>query len=230
MDTTPDHSAGSQVFNTTEILELILAQLHVRYSLHLQAVCRSWRDSIQTSPATKEALFLRPRKPNIVYLSSERDGTTMPEWPKPKITELGDLVPYEEAKASGQSFLIPATVNNLLPYRHKHMNTNGSWSICDRVHPEGLQPNTSFAVSLAALRAVHPVHRQMFLSQPPSKRVEVDYNRRIVSLEDDKGITIAKLLEYLEQNPAPPHADVGLWMRDVVFMRPEKINSLTATI
>jgi len=112
----------------------------------------------------------------MVYLSSERDGTTMPEWPKPKIMELGDLVSYEEAKRSGQSFLIPATVNNLLPYRHKHMNTNGSWSICNLVHPEGLVPNTSFAVSLAALRAVHPVHRAMFLSQPPSKRVEVDYN------------------------------------------------------
>jgi len=52
--------------------------------------------------------------------------------------------------------------------------------------------------------------------------------RRIVLLEEEKGITIAKLLEYVEQNPAPPHADVGLWMRDVVFMRADKLQSLTS--
>jgi len=55
--------AVAQVFDTKELLEAILKELHIIKLFTVQRVCVAWRDTIERSPSLQQALFMRPVGP-----------------------------------------------------------------------------------------------------------------------------------------------------------------------
>ncbi|KAK4898588.1 hypothetical protein LTR27_003760 [Elasticomyces elasticus] len=62
--------ATQKVLNLPELLEAILLQLPIRDLLFAQKICRTWKTTINTSPAVKKALFFAPGTVNDVRYNS----------------------------------------------------------------------------------------------------------------------------------------------------------------
>ena len=72
--------ATEAVFNTTELLEDVLALLPLLSLLRVQAVSKQWRDCIKTSTLLQQKLFLKPTKEEKVWLV---DITNLPAQAQP---------------------------------------------------------------------------------------------------------------------------------------------------
>lgn len=72
--------AAQKVFDTTELMETILAFLPLPSLLRVQVVCQQWRDVTRVSSLLQQKLFLRPSKDDTIWLV---DITNLPAQDRP---------------------------------------------------------------------------------------------------------------------------------------------------
>lgn len=232
-----------RVLGTTELHEQIMLSLPWRSIFRAQAVSKSWRNITQHSLAIRQALFQVPAKPAMVWtlVDKEAESPTGPGGsaggllgPAAGLSELHSLMRINEADEIGVEYLVQAKINGIVPYRHLHFSqrldsSHAVWSFCNHVHPDGLPAETALSTNVNNIKRMHPAYRNTFLSQPPSKVVEVGvYGGRSEALiekimcEDAIGITFQHVLDAVEKLQAARGiacSTVALWMKDVSFVR-----------
>ncbi|KAK3070046.1 hypothetical protein LTR53_011140 [Teratosphaeriaceae sp. CCFEE 6253] len=236
-----DVPACARVLGTNELLEQILIRLPLKSIVRTQAISRAWRDLINHSSIVQQALFLAPAKPRMVWTLVDKEvkspngpGGSGLLGPAAAVTELSTLMTIDEAKDNGAGYLIQAKVNGVLPYRHLHFSqrldsSHAVWSFCNQIHPESLPAETAFSTNINAIKRLRPVCRDMYMTQPPSKIVEIGvYGGGSLALvgkvvcEDPVGITFQHVIDVvgkLQATRAIACVEVAFWMNDVSFVR-----------
>ncbi|KAK0852689.1 hypothetical protein LTS02_012260 [Friedmanniomyces endolithicus] len=237
-----DTTACERVLGTAELHELLLLKLPLRPLLCVQAISRSWRDAIKSSPALKQALFLVPGKPTKVWTLTDKPaespkgpGGNGVLGPPALFTELDRLVSIDEAKDTGCEYLVQAEMNDIIPYQHLHfsqrLNSEYSiWGVCTDVHPDGMPAETGILMAIKTIRKMHPLHRSMYICQPPCRVVEFGVYGGVsqalvgrIVCEDAVGVTFQQLWDevarYQAEHWTSACTEVALWMKDVSFVR-----------
>ena len=247
-----DAAPCARVFGTTELQEQILLKLPLRSVLRAQGVSRCWRDLIKYSSMLRQALFLTPAKPTMVWTLADKEaespsgpGGSGLLGPAAGLHDLDELVPIREAEDVGIEYVIQAKANGIVPYRHLHFSqrldsSHAVWSFCNYIHPDGPPAETAFSTNINAIKRLHPAYKGMYLSQPPSKAVEMGVYgggsqaliEKIV-MEDPVGVTFQRILDAVERLQAARRTiaclEVALWMKDVSFVlrRPMPVQGVT---
>ncbi|KAK0322712.1 hypothetical protein LTR82_006168 [Friedmanniomyces endolithicus] len=237
-----DTTACERVLGTAELHEQVLLKLPLRHLICAQAISRSWRNAIKSSPALRQALFLMPAKPTRAWSLADKpaespkgpDGNGV-LGPPARFTELDRLVNIDEAKDAGREYLVQAEMNEIIPYQHLHfsqrLNSDYSiWGVCTDDHPNGMPVETGMLMTIKTIRKMHPLHRSMYISQPPCKVVEFGVYGGVsqalvgrIVCEDAVGVTFQQLWDevarYQAEHWTSACTEVALWMKDVSFVR-----------
>lgn len=160
-------AACAKTLDITELLERILLHLPLKDLLLAQRVSKGWRDLIQDSQRTKQALFLQGTSDiSIVYDQGQlRDTSLKPAW-----------------KTSGNSWLDAKPVLNPLISRHTgsgpgYRTENQAVHIVHEGFVDPANPKGRTQKMKDRLRAVH-LHlpeaswRRMMVLQPPVSKLQ----------------------------------------------------------
>ena len=161
--------ASEAVFNTTELMESILALLPLPSLLCVQAVSKQWQTVIRDSLILQQKLFLKPAKDEIVWLV---DITNLPAQQRPLRRDFKSFLrvkalvsrPSEELKAHHGLVVTPVKINPLFLESMRLADTLDLDIRVDRA--TGVELNVPF--SKLKMLQNHSL-LNMYLTQPPAR-------------------------------------------------------------
>lgn len=167
--------AQLRVFQTTELVELILSFFPFDDLLRAEQVCRRWKGLIATSRTLQENLFLEERAPNLFWV---RDAGAAAEdarlTDEPVDVPVATLHPLDNSVNDAAEAVPVAMLHPLL--KEDPLKTSRT----ELLHKEAVKRKfIAFTVDWKLLCALPQGRWQrMYLSQPPSTYGRIDYQVR----------------------------------------------------
>ena len=164
LETSPE-AALRRVFQTNELLEMIVSYLPMKKIVNVQRVAKQWKNVIAGSPRIQEKLFAR------------RENKAQEIWVlvkyKPARGRLRDkLHRVENLPAPGNWVITPVTLNPMLHEARSWLNPNAL------VYPVSMMPSrvsVNFCAWANAFRYEESCMRNMFITDPPCTNVTIEY-------------------------------------------------------